>query len=630
MYDGLCGIYRRRSRISPIDNEACDQMVAAARHRARATSEMHRSDVCVAAEMAMFEVDPRSSRAAEAVLHVLFHGRLDNRDDLARLLRLGPEISDHEYARQAYLRWGPTLTEHLVGDFSLAIVDVEERQLVLARDPLGMRPLYYRIEPDRVPFASEVAQILAAPGVPREVNREMVGRFLADSAEPLSMTFYKGVSQVEPGETIVIGQDRVDRRRRWDEPGITPVKYSNYNDYLEHFVEIFSRATRDRLRDAGLLAVSLSGGMDSTSVTAVAAHELREAGHDPAECIRTYSFAFEDFPESDERHISSVVAGYFGIPAYEVSVRHNMPMSDYPQRRPHFDDPYLLGYSAGVDEVNRMAAATEARTMLSGYRGDLLAGEAIVDYPGLLRRGQIKSLYRELRMQADWRGSSITSVAKNFLAAPIRDHYLDIGVLKRARQALRLRRHRSGAIQLYPPWIAADFTRELQLAEFLSSRDLPRSTGVARTQRLRGILMPSHMRGIIREERDCAHAGLRFVDVWSDIRLAEFAIAVPQRVWNTTGEHKRLVRTALTRFLPVDVTRQIRKIYPTPVYDRAMRNEAAGAVRELLTHPLIAQYGFVDVRLLRDSYESFVAGGSEPRGLWSALCLERWLRSYHV
>lgn len=626
MLDGVCGIYRRRSLIRDEDRDECARMVGAAPHRARYGGRSHSSLRCIAAGLTIFASED-ANQPAPHHQQVLFHGRLDDRDHLARTLRSSSTEHDANLALRAFERWGERVADHLVGDYAMVVIDEAAHRLVLCRDPMGMRPLYFRLEDDRVIFASEVAQILEVEGVPRRINREMVAHYLCDIDSPLSLTFYDGVSQVEPGETVTITATGVKRRQRWDEMKFERLRYENEEEYADHLLDLLTTATRDRLRNAGRIAVSLSGGTDSTSVTALAAHELVKLGHEPSDVLRTYSFAFEDFPDCDERHISSQLNAALSLRGTDVSVRRHLPLSDYPARKPSVDDPYIIAYSAVVDEVFRLGKADGAVTMLSGLRGDLVAGEPIYDFTGMLLEGKILKLLRELRLHAEARGRSVPAVARTLMVSPWLNHILHPRVLRALRQRLRDRRLRTGRLDPFPPWMPHALRKEVRTENLFPQSMLPRGSDPACTQRLRAILMPSQMRGMVREERECAFAGLRFVDVWSDIRIAEFAVAVPQRLWNTTYESKRLVRKAMHGLVPDRIRAQMRKIYPMRVYDTVMRGTARPVVVALLENSMAQEAGFIDAASLYSGYETYASGGSEPPGLWRVLCLERWLRN---
>jgi asparagine synthase (glutamine-hydrolysing) len=129
-------------------------------------------------------------------------------------------------------------------------------------------------------------------------------------------------------------------------------------------------------------------------------------------------------------------------------------------------------------------------------------------------------------------------------------------------------------------------------------------------------------------ERSWARYGLGFADPWSDRRLAEFVLGVPQWRIQRVGEFKRIARLAMRGLMPEQVRRKTAKIAPTPLYHRALREQARGTVLGLLTRSRAAARGYLDEGTLRDYYGRFVRGGSERPEFWWSLTLEMWLRQH--
>jgi asparagine synthase (glutamine-hydrolysing) len=218
-------------------------------------------------------------------------------------------------------------------------------------------------------------------------------------------------------------------------------------------------------------------------------------------------------------------------------------------------------------------------------------------------------------------------VMRSLLVRPYLGYLLDHPAASPVRHLVRVARFRTGLLNPFPPWLSAKASRSIPVRHLFSGSLLPRASGVAGTQRLRAILVAFQMRNMVREERECARTGLRFCDVWSDVRLARFAVSTPQRLWNTTDESKRLVRRSLRGVIPEDIVSDMTKIYPQPVYDRAMRHDGAHVVREMLRTPQLSRAGFIRSEALRREYEKYVVSGREPQGLWAAMCVERWMRT---
>jgi asparagine synthase (glutamine-hydrolysing) len=257
----------------------------------------------------------------EAGLVLVADARLDNREELLHALkprRVNGVVTDAGLILAAYRAWGEECAERLLGDFAVALWDGRKRRLFLARDVMGMRGLYYRVERGRVLFATEVKQILAAPGVETDIFEPAVGAHLVGAYGPADWTFWEGIAQVPPGHAVVVEAERVRSRRYWElDPG-RRIRYRRDEEYAEHFRSLFADSVRARLRSVAPVGVLLSGGTDSGSVAAMGGWLLaNEPGVSVPE-FRAYSFAFDELKECDERHISGPLAEHFGIPVTDV------------------------------------------------------------------------------------------------------------------------------------------------------------------------------------------------------------------------------------------------------------------------------------------------------------------------
>ena len=137
------------------------------------------------------------------------------------------------------------------------------------------------------------------------------------------------------------------------------------------------------------------------------------------------------------------------------------------------------------------------------------------------------------------------------------------------------------------------------------------------------------MRGMLWSERTYARHGLVFADPWSDRRIAEFALSVPQQILNRPGElDKRLVRDAMAAVMPEPARQQAAKILPTPLFEAALRGPGQAAARDLLDADSLEGLGLVDRARLRTGYERFLSGELPPDQLWWAMTAEWWLRAF--
>ena len=580
-------------------------------------------------------VTPESVREVQPLVAgdvvVVADARIDNRRELGSWLgREAGECTDVELILEAYRAWGVECAARLVGDFAFVVWDGARQRLFGARDALGMRSLVYRAEAGRTLVATEVKQILAVPGVPARIYEPAVGVYLSGPFMPPEWTFYEGIDRLAPAHALVVegGEKRV--WRYWDvDPGHR-IRYRREEEYAEHFLEVFREAVRARLRSVHPVGLLLSGGVDSGSVAAVAGSLLRSG---EAECpeFRAYSFAFEELVECDERAVSGPLAEHWGIPVTDVWADDLWPLKDYPDHGPDRDDPYLFVHQPLLDACLDAARADGCALVLSGDRGDLVAGEYIYDLASLLRTGRWGQLYREMRTLAEWQDSTLTEIAGRQLWRPLRQ---ELWPPERApglrRMAGRLVGRGPGSgNSRQPPWLMNRW-KDLERAAIRAHASVaPPDLGMAARARYQSVFSATHMWGVGWSERMGARRGVGFSDVWSDRRLAEFAVAIPQRLLNTVGEEKRLVRRAVAPLLPPEARRDLKKTDPYPLYNRALRARAAPTIERLLVDSRSGRREWLDSEVLQDHYRDVVNGASEHHCLWWAISTEAWLRAFH-
>lgn len=518
--------------------------------------------------------------------------------------------------------------ERLVGDFACALWDGARDELRLSRDAMGVRSLYYRVEPERVLFATEVKQILAAEGVPRRLNEHTVAWYLCGMQTPPGQVFYAGVEAVRPAEEVVIdARGRVRRRVFWQPDPAHRIRYRREEEYSEHLRTLLIEALRCRLRGHAVAGVSLSGGMDSATVASVAGW-LRERGESGTQ-LRAYSWDFATLKECDESENTRRVADRYGIPVTWIPVERHWPLVEYPNHGPHEDDPFTSMYHACLEEGLAQARADAVSLMLYGNRGDAICGGEIADVPGMLQWGRFADARAELRRLRWYYELSKPATVLRHLLRPV----VTRGWVRRA--ALQLQRATAASSERGGPWGRAEpHIRR----SFLSRAGLPprdplaiiadRRPGYAGRERFEHVFSPLVAHGVQYAERLVAQFGAEFADPWSDRRIAEFILAVPQHLVNRATEAKRLPRRAMRGIMTSDALMAARKVSPEPLYLNALRSQAHDTVVGLLTDSRCEALGFVDGTLVRERFAQFVRGEREIFDLWSTVSLEIWLRRH--
>lgn len=626
---GFCGVVRLDGGSLPGSTfEWVGEMAAAASHRATRGTEMIRLADAVAAEQSdgLTAVGPNELVCDEAGRLIVADAWLHDSRATTRALDLPHDVAANAVISSAYRHFGGEATRRLTGEWAFVVWDPGAGRLVAARDPLGMRPLCYTVSNGAFIFASEIGQLLRHPDVPRRIRADMVAMYLTGDMGGPEDTFYEGIRHVPAGHTLEWnGSGPPTLSRYWPDDRAHVIEYADESEYVEHFLSVFTETVRDRLDTGVQSGISLSGGLDSGSVAAVAGMLLSQ-GKLKVAPPRTYSYAFESYPMCDERNVSDQLANAWSFPIVHVPGDDAWPTSEFPHQPPSVDEP-LMGPFRGLNRrLAQAAAADGVEVVFTGLRGDTMMGLGIAEYLDDLSRGRLSRVWRQLEAHSAASGISIRRLVELYIWREVRRRIWPSTALPSVRAKLRRALARADPI---PPWVDPDLARETHLERLLNS-DGPKvsGSGFARRERAAAILSASDVREVGWLDRLYSQFGVRLTDPWSDRRIAEFAVAVPQRILNTPGADKALLRRAMAGVMPEDARRSTAKSSLRPLFDAGLRELGRSTIEDLLTGMVSAEMGFVREDLLRNHYDRYAGGGPGDFRLWWALTLEMWLRAH--
>jgi asparagine synthase (glutamine-hydrolysing) len=603
---------------SAVGRETMDSLVAAAPHRSLGGVEHWHGPGASIARLAANRTaggGPPAALAETAGQVVVADARIDNRVELVLFLtRRGylaasepARTSDTEIILAAHRCWGDLAPRRLIGDFAYLLWDPRRRRLLAARDAMGMRPLFHRIEPGRRAIvASEIKQLLAVPAVPCAVDEQALVATLAGPYLPVDRTVYAGIAQLAPAHLLVVDAAGSHVRRFWEPHSERRVDASDEATTVAAFRHIFARAVGDRLDPERPTGLSLSGGMDSGSIAAMAGWLTRQG---TPGSLRTYSWAPSELPDSDERAVSSLLTDAYGLPAISVPGDDAWPLAAYPEHGPDRDDPFVWPYQVLQDRTGEAAATDGAGTLLSGDRGDELVGDWVFDDLGPLRAGHPLASLTELRRRAAQERSSFARTTARALLEPWR---------ARRRPGERI-----------APWIPEPLARRTHLDDLVAAmRRPPTHADHPRSMRYQRLFMAQGARIATHNERTKARHGLAHADPYADRRLIEFVLAVPQWHVQRRGDPKRLLRRAVHDVVPPPARSRLGKQIPRGLFDRGLRHRGVETARSLLTDSIAASNGWLDEEVARREYARYVATGDATHDFWWPLSVEWWLRRW--
>lgn len=552
---------------------------------------------------------------------VAFNGEIYNHASLRRELsslghRFRTDHADTEVLAHAWEEWGEGFPERLNGMFACALWDAGARRLLLVRDRIGIKPLYYWWDGRRLVFASEIKAILEHPAVDREVDLQSLYDYLGWEFVPGPATMFRDIRKLMPGHHLLWEDGRIDTRQWWD------IRYEPVEaDPEEHAAGIRDRliaSVRRRLQADVPVGIFLSGGLDSTAVLAAA----RELVDGP---LRTFTIGYAD-PSFSEWDHAAFAAEYFGTVHREIPIR---PISPELIERCvwQLDEP-MTDLSAMPLYVLCEAAREDVKVCLSGEGGD----EVFVGYdrfvaskcdrvyrlvPGPIRRGLVAPLVSRLPDQEQKKG--LINMVKRF----VRGSELPVGP-----GAMRWQYFSSEARD-----------RALFTDETRGRVETDRFAGLLR--RVEGIDFPSAL------DREL-YIDLRFtmpdsvlmkVDKMSmanslevrvpllDHELVEYAARIPARQRFPGLRRRAIYRKAVAGLLPPRILDRGKQGYSLPIKNW-LRHELRDWMVELLgASELIARHLQVDTvdRLIA---EHLSRRHNHNHVLWALINLELWHRAY--
>jgi asparagine synthase (glutamine-hydrolysing) len=539
--------------------------------------------------------------------------RIDNREELGEDLGLSRDrlagLADSSLLALALLRWGGENTaERLLGDFAFAWFDRERHRLLLARDPLGQRPLFWHRGAGFFAFASMPRGLLALPGVEKRADEASVVRYLGLIPQMGPHSFYEGIRRVEPGQVLTVSVEGETGRRYWN-PRPTPLRLGRFEDYVEAYRAELDAAVARRLRGAGpLVATHLSGGWDSSAVTATAAR-LRETGGGRVLAFTSVprGGAGVDVPRGrfgDEGPLAAATARLHpNIEHVLVENPDKSPVTDLAAYAELFDRPMPnMCNHVWLGQIRTAARSAGARVLLTGEIGNWTITAApntlLADY---VREGRWLAWARESWAMGRGGGARLRGILANSFGPWTPDF-----VWKRLRGLSR--NPELTLVSLVHPRLRGRVTAE-QEALGLGLARRPKDHFAAAVEAFSQMDNGEYRKGVL------VGWGIDKRDATADRRLIEFCLSLPLDMLLKNGVRRPLARAALADRLPAEVLAERRKGYQSADWHVALtrdREKVRAMVERLAAEPSAAS--LIDVEHLRRLVREWPSGGwSDPR-----------------
>ncbi len=504
-------------------------------------------------------------------------------------------------------QWGSAAASRLNGSFAFAHWHDAERRLILARDALGTRALFYVEHAKYLFFASALQTLLALPEVSRELDELILAEYLTIAPQDLESTVYRQIRRVPPGGMLIVEGGKSPRKALyWTLEQIPTVRFKRDDDYVMAARELLDRAVACRLPEQGRLGVHLSGGLDSAGIAATAARLLGDTGFN---AFHRAPGAAHPYDAMDERAlVDAVIARYPTIALTVIDTDRQDDADIEPERDAQkLVVPRMRGLNAGwFEPMVEAMRASDLAVVLSGGVGNMtLSWDGRPHFARDLRLGHWRQAWRSAAAAADDNGQTLP----RFLAARTIKP-----LLPRALLRWRLSR-RAGARS---PWstysmVSDDFLASLNYAELVrgTTHDMPFHDSADRAARFHSL---QAQRNRDKQPAERRAGGPDVIDPYADRRLVEFTLGIPETQFWNAGQDRWLARRVLADRLPPQLVGERRRGVQCPEwYEMASRRRdgMAAALDRIARSPLASRV--VDVPRMKKLLDAWPADAEAAR-----------------
>ena len=546
---------------------------------------------------------------------IVFNGEIYNYAELtAELVARGHVFktrSDTEAIVHAYEEYGDDCVTRLRGMFAFALWDRRKQRLLLVRDRLGIKPLYYHHGRESFVFASEIKALLEAPGIPREVDETALNLYLSLRYVPGPRTMFKDILKLQPGHLLVVDSSGVHIRKYWD------IEYSpalpSGVDALKEFDRLLEESVRLRLMSEVPLGVFLSGGLDSSAILAVMSRIHQ------GERIKTFSVGYEGSygreDENNEFEYAQQAARAFGAEHHEFRL-NALDFRDFiPQLVWHLDEPLADPSCIPLYFISKLARQY-ITVVLSGEGADeVLAGYSI--YSKMLAIENLRQIPGAGSVAGRLASALPGGKVQNYLrmtGMPLSQRYRGVsrGFFPALQARLMGRDARTDASQdaVYDPYFqAVEHASPLNRMLYVDAK----------------VWLPDDL--LLKADKMTMANALELRVPFLDHKLVEFAAQLPGSMKLEGGVGKRILRRSMESILPDSILHRPKKGFPVPTH-AWLQGQLKEFTRETLLAPDSACRRYFDPGVLGEIVGGQETGTDRHQELWTLVIFEFWHRIF--
>jgi asparagine synthase (glutamine-hydrolysing) len=550
----------------------------------------------------------------------VFNGEIYNfvalREELIRRGHRFTTAGDTECLVHLYEEHGAELMHRLRGMFAFAIWDTKRRRLLIARDRVGKKPLYWRSDETSLSFASALKSLVQDPAVKREVDVEALDHYLTYQYVPAPWSIYRGIHKLAPGHLLLWQDGAVEVRPYWRLDS-RPLDGIREDEAAEQLRELLLDATRVRMVSERPLGAFLSGGIDSSAIVAAMARQTSGP-------VKTFSIGFED-RQFDERRYARMVADHYGTDHHELVVRPSA-LDLLPTLAWHFDEPFADSSAIPSFYVARMSRE-HVTVVLNGDGGDECFG-GYLRYLAMAKVGRLPI-------------PAIAHSPLSRLGAVLAGRSAPHSHLRKAGWIMELlgqpapRRYARLMSYFTPEQRAAIYSRGLreqlsgvdsyQLMDDAIARSGARSPVGAVMDADVNTYLPGDL--LVKVDVTTMANSLEARSPFLDHHLMEWAAHLPAELKIRPGTTKYLLKKAVAPWLPAELIKRPKMGFGVPL-GAWLRTELHELSWDILTDQTARSRGFFRAEAVAEMLRQHAGGHDHSPRIWALLQFELWHRIF--
>jgi len=559
----------------------------------------------------------------DGTVWIVFNGEIYNFEELRKYLLARGHVfrtrTDTEVIVHLYEEFGPACVERLRGMFGFAIWDDRNQSLMLARDRIGIKPLYYALTKDSLLFGSEIKAILADSSVAAEVRPEVVDRFLTFYYVPGEDTLFKNIFKLRPGSYMMVSRGNVEIRKYWD-LDFNPTPRSAA-DAEKELLEILDEAVRLHMISDVPVGVLLSGGVDSTAMLSFASDKTDHT-------LGSFTLGFNAVDIPDERPYAHLAAQRYGTEHHEMTISAKDFADFLPQYAWYMEEPVCEAPAIALYYVSKMAKEF-ATVLISGEGGDE-AFAGYQTYRGILWLERLKNILGPMKMPL----SSAATTANRFFKSPRVSKYAPL--LARSFEDYYYSRS-SG-----PDTFFNKNRRGLYSADFADQTDKdfalsPLKEVMAGSENF-GLInrmlyvdtktsLPDDL--LLKADKMTMANSIELRVPFLDHKLIEFAASLMEDDKVRGFTTKYIAKRALSNRIPDPILKRRKAGFPVP-FGAWLRADLKQYVHEVLLDRATTERGYFNKSYVEGLLRANAESGLYSKEVLSLLTLELWHRAFTV